>query len=163
MIFGTAVSSLASSRALASFALILVVLATSGCSETIVEPDDVPDEDVVVADSRNWAEDPFEANSAAVKGHRLTIEVSYGGGCRTHDFTLVISESFQESDPVQLSAMLAHDADGDPCQAWLTESLVFDLRLIRERYIQAYGPGPGTVVLNIKGVSEDSLVYEFDG
>ena len=80
-------------------------------------------------------------------GHWLTIEVSYSGGCRRHDFTLVISTSFRESDPVQLPAVLAHDATGDTREAYPTESRVFDLALVRSRYRQFYGPRSGKVVL----------------
>ena len=108
-------------------------------------------------------DDPYEVNSAAMDGHWLTIEVSYSGGCRRHDFTLVISTSFRESDPVQLPAVLAHDANGDTCEAYPTESRVFDLALVRSRYRQFYGPRPGKVVLRIAGVPGDDLVYEFDG
>ena len=94
---------------------------------------------------------------------RAARRVGDGGGCRTHVFTLVISESFREADPVQLPAVLAHEANGDPCQAWLTETHVFDLDLVRTRYRQFYGPGPGRVVLQIEGVSGEDLVYEFAG
>ena len=123
---------------------------------------DVPASNVVVADGRHWGDDPYVVNSAAVDGHRLTIEVSFGGGCRRHDFTLVISKTFLESDPVQLPAVLAHDANGDPCEAYLTESHVFDLALVSTRYRQFYGAGPGGIILRIAGVPGDDLVYEFD-
>ena len=45
----------------------------------------------------------------------------------------------------------------------LTNTRVFDLDLVRTRYRQFYGPGPGTVVLRVEGLSEESLVYEFAG
>ena len=124
---------------------------------------DNSDANVVVADGRSWGDDPYVVNSAALDGDRLTIEVSFAGGCRNHAFTLVISKSFRESDPVQLPALLAHEGNGDSCEAWLTETHVFDLSLIRTRYRQFYGPGPGRVVLHIEGVSGEHLVYEFAG
>ena len=124
---------------------------------------DDSDDDVVIEDGRSRGNDPYVVNSAALDGDRLSIEVSYGGGCRDHAFTLVISKSFRESDPVQLAAVLAHEANGDPCEAWLTETHVFDLSLIKTRYRQFYGPGPGRVVLQIEGVSGEHLLYEFDG
>jgi hypothetical protein len=154
-------SKLAAARRTASAALLLGLLAVPGCRESPVEPD-APESNVVLAGSGDWGDDPYVANSAAIDGQMLTIEVSFSGGCETHSFTLVISESFMESDPVQLAAVLAHEANGDPCQAWLTESHVFDLELVRTRYQQFYGPGPGKVVLQIEGVPGD-LMYEFDG
>ena len=121
----------------------------------------MPESNVVLVGSGDWGDDPYVVNSAAIDGDQLTIEVSYGGGCRRHAFTLVISESFRESDPVQLPAVLAHNANGDACEAWLTESHVFDLDLVRTRYRQFYGSGPGRVVLSIEGVPGGDLVYEF--
>lgn len=149
-------------RGTASVALVLALVAAPGCRESLTEPD-VPDTNVVVADGRDWGDDAHVINSATIDGDRLSLEVSFAGGCRDHAFTLVISASFRESDPVQLPAVLAHEANGDPCQAWLTESHVFDLTLVKTRYREFYGPGPGKVVLDIEGVSGERLVYEFAG
>ena len=118
---------------MASIGLVLGLFVAAGCRESTVAPG-VPESNVVVADGRNRGDDSYVVNSAAVDGHRLTIEVSYAGGCRRHDFTLVISKTFRESDPVQLTTVLAHDANGDSCEAWLTESLVFDVASVRTRY-----------------------------
>ena len=57
--------------------------------------------------------------------------VKVGRRLVAEDATVVISKTFRESDPVQLTTVLAHDANGDSCEAWLTESLVFDLALVR--------------------------------
>ena len=149
-------------RGTASATLLLGLLAAPGCRESAVGPD-VGDANVVVADGRNWGDDPYVVNSAALDGDRLTIGVSFAGGCRNHAFTLVISKSFRESDPVQLPAVLTHEAHGDSCEAWVTESHVFDLSLVRTRYSQFYGPGAGRVVLHVEGVPGEPLVYEFAG
>ena len=149
-------------RGAASIGLLLGLFAAAGCRESTVAPG-VPESNVVVADGRDRGDDSYVVNSAAVDGHGLTIDVSYGGGCRRHGFMLVISKTFLESDPVQLRAVLAHEANGDACEAWVTESLDFDLALVRTRYQQFYGSGAGTVVLRITGVSGDDLVYEFAG
>ena len=143
-------------------ALLLGLLAAPGCHVSAVEPH-LRDTNVVVADGRNWGDDSYVVNSAALDGDRLAIEVSFAGGCRTHAFTLVISKSFRESDPVQLPAVLAHEANGDACEAWLTESHVFDLALVRTLYREFYGPGPGQVVLQIEGMSGEQFLYEFAG
>ena len=141
--------------------LLVGLFAAGGCGESPAGPD-APESNVVIDDGRNWRFDPYVVDSAAIDGHRLTIEVSYAGGCERHDFTLVLSRSFLESDPVQLPAALAHDANSDACEAWLTESLDFDLALVRTHYQQAYGPS-GRVVLQIPGVPSRSLLYEFSG
>lgn len=124
---------------------------------------DVPEDSVVLDDGRNWGDDPYSVNSVNISGNRLTLSVSFSGGCKNHVFTLVIAKSFLESNPVQLPAVLAHNANGDRCEAYPTESLDFDLSLVKSRYQQFYGSGPGKVVLRIKGVSEKTLLFEFDG
>ena len=145
----------------ASATLLLVLLATAGCQESPLEPV-LPENNVVVADGRDYGNDRYSINSAALDGDILSVSVSYSGGCRSHVFTLVIAPSFRESDPVQLPAVLAHEANGDPCEAYPTETRVFDLALVRTRYRQTYGPGPGIIVLQIDGMPGDELVYRFD-
>ena len=145
-----------------SVALLIGLVGAAGCGESGLGPD-VPENNVVLAGDGDWGDDPYVAHSASVDGHGLTVEVSYAGGCRRHVFTLVIAESFMESDPVQLSAELVHEANGDACEAWLTNVRVFDLELVRTRYRQFYGPGPGTVVLRVEGLPGEDLVYEFAG
>ncbi len=151
------------------FASSLIVLVATACNslDTVaVDNDDVsPDTPqtgrVVVADSRTWGNDTYVVNSAAIEGDSLKIGVSYAGGCQPHAFTLVIAPSFAESDPVQLTAELAHEANNDACEAWLTVDYVFDLVLVRTRYREAYGSGAAKVVLQIAGVTAAGLVYEF--
>ena len=145
----------------ASATLLLVLLAATGCQESPLEPV-LPESNVVVADGRDYGNDRYSINSAALDGDLLSVSVSFSGGCRSHVFTLVISPSFLESDPVQLPAVLAHEANGDPCEAYPTETRVFDLALVRTRYRQNYGPGPGIIVLQIDGMPGDELVYRFD-
>lgn len=147
----------------------LLLVAATGCqdSERAASPGDPPPRVVVAGDDADLGGDPYELTSAAITGHALTVSVSFAGGCQEHAFTLVIGDSFAESSPVQLPAVLKHDANGDRCEAWLTETHVFDLELIRNRYREAYGPGAGTVVLQLRGAPDVpdalvDLVYEFN-
>ena len=112
-------------------------------SDRAASPGEPPPRVVVAVPDAGLEGDPYDLNSAAITGHALTVSVSFAGGCQEHAFTLVIGDSFAESSPVQLSAVLKHDANGDRCEAWLTETHVFDLDLIRSRYREAYGPGRG--------------------
>lgn len=115
----------------------------------------------VAGSGAKLGDDAYVLNSAALVGDMLEVSVSYGGGCETHVVALVIAASFAESFPVQLQASLAHEANGDACEAWLTVTYVFDLALVRTRYRDAYGPGAATVVLQLDGWSAGPLVYEF--
>ena len=116
---------------------------------------------VVAGTGATLGDDDHVLNAASIAGDTLTISVSYGGGCETHEFTLVISASFIESSPAQLSTVLTHEANDDPCEAWLTQSYTFDLSIVRTRYREAFGPGAGTVVLQLDSVPDGHLVYEF--
>ena len=110
---------------------------------------------------RRWGQDPFVLNDAAILGDTLTLSLSYAGGCRQHEFTLVASEVFLESFPVQLRVSIAHDANGDPCEAWPTQEYEFDLTPLRGRYREAYGDGPGRIVLLLDGAPGGTLLYAF--
>ena len=165
----------------AAYVLVLVLLASTGCGRdrppaapgpldtaVTVTPDGattsgVRSGSVVVSNAPgSWGDDDYVLNAVAIVGDALMLNVSYGGGCSMHRFTLVASETFMESSPVQLAVLLAHDANGDACKAWLTEDYRFDLRVIRDRYREAYGRGPGEVVRLLDDAPSGPLVYAFE-
>ena len=107
--------------------------------------------------------DPFRLDSAAVKDDLLTVEVSYSGGCRRHEFTLAAPRPFQMpalSSLVQLAMTLIHDANGDRCEGYPSEQLRFDLRPISRLYRETFNEDSGTVYLRLDGHS-GPLVYRF--
>ena len=111
------------------------------------------------ASTEEWGADDFELSAAAISGDTLTVTVSYGGGCEDHAFTLVASEAFRESDPVQLQVALAHDANADACERWVTQDYSFDLLPIKERFQSQYQES-GTIILQLEDAPAE-LVYEF--
>ncbi|MXW03636.1 MAG: hypothetical protein F4Z81_01060 [Gemmatimonadetes bacterium] len=115
-----------------------------------------------VRSTTQWGTDDYELNEAAVRGDTLAVTVSYSGGCKAHRFTLIAADSFMESDPVQLDVAIAHDADGDPCEAYPTEDYHFILDPIKARYKASYGTGSGTIVLGLDRAPGGPLVYTFD-
>ena len=104
--------------------------------------------------------DEYELEAAAVAGDTLAVTVSYGGGCEEHHFALDASAAFRESDPVQLAATLAHNANNDSCQRWVTQDYLFDLTPLKMRYHDEYQQDSGTIVVMLEG-SADELLYEF--
>lgn len=175
-------------RRTGGFALWLVVLTTVGCGSGsgIVEEDcDI----AIVSVSRDEAMDPppFVGKVAlagtepercgsdefvvqtggeqapSIDGDTLSVTVSYGGGCRQHDFTLVPGSAFMESDPVQLNLTVAHDAHEDPCRAYPTEDYIFDLTPVKTLYQEAYRRDEGVMVLHLWGLHRFfyTLTYEF--
>ena len=108
-----------------------------------------------------WGTDAYTINAATLQDGTLTVNVSYSGGCETHAFTLVAEERFLESFPVQLRVSLAHNANGDTCEASLTEDYHFDLTPIKEVYQQGYQKDEGAIVLQLKDAPPSDLYYEF--
>ena len=108
-----------------------------------------------------FGSDSFVLNDATVTDDTLLISVSYSGGCKNHQFTLVASDSFLESSPVQLSVDIVHNANGDICEAWPTENYHFDLTPIKMLYQDAYRQEAGTIVLRLKDAPDGELIYEF--
>ena len=105
--------------------------------------------------------DAYALNSATITDDLLNISASYSGGCKEHQFTLVVSEEFLESFPVQLHVSIAHDANNDKCEAYLTENYRFDLTPIKTMYQNAYRQEAGTIILRLKDAPDGDLVYEF--
>ena len=113
-------------------------------------------------DTSEWGTASYELGQATIANDTLRLTVSFGGGCRMHEFTLVLSNAFMMTDPVRLGATLAHNANDDPCEAWLTEDLVFDLAPVRELYGD-HGSARASVILMLSasdGTGRE-LLYEF--
>ena len=105
--------------------------------------------------------DEYVLNTVMIKDDTLKINVSYSGGCKDHQFTLIASESFLESFPVQLPIFVAHNANGDTCEAYPTEDYHFDLTPIKTMYQEAYQQEAGTIILRLKDTQNVELIYEF--
>lgn len=86
----------------------------------ITQPD--PDTDFTQLPS-----DSFQLGEVAIEGDTLLVTVSYGGGAAEHDFTLYWNGITLRSFPGQIHVQLKHDANGDAAEAYLTETLRFDL------------------------------------
>ena len=135
---------------------------------TSISVDDVnPDETVYtgtvfIGDAGDkFGTDEYTLNSATITDDTLNISVSYSGGCEEHQLALVVSDTFLESFPVQLHVSLAHNANEDACEAWLTEDYHFDLTPIKTMYQEAYRQEAGTIILRLKDAPDGELVYEF--
>ena len=168
------------------FTLCLILLIAAGCDEgpdavteepVAVTPDAAKGQpplmgDVVINDAGvavdQWGRDRYEIetrgdDAPAIRDNTLTITMSYSGGCEDHDFTLVAADAFMESYPVQLAVSVAHDAHGDRCRAYLTETYGFNLTPVKTLYQEAYQEDAGTIVLRLQGAPENvpDLIYTF--
>lgn len=151
------------SRTLPLVALAFVTLATECRVQTGPSRGVDGDVRVVVGDPFDlaaWVEDEYSIREARIVGDRLELVVRFSGGCYDHDFLMVRSGAFMESNPVQLAILLAHDGHDDPCDALLTPTLTIGLTSIRDDWREAYHATSGTVILNLHGWAGE-LRYEF--
>jgi hypothetical protein len=71
--------------------------------------------------------DDFKINNISINANQLTLNVSYGGGCKEHSFKLYATHGIYFSDPPQADVYLSHNANGDFCEAYITKNIKFDL------------------------------------
>ena len=119
-------------------------------------------ETIVLAnpDDARWPADPLTIESAQIKADTLIASVVHGGGCRDHDYRIVVSTIWMESFPVQVPARISHNANGDLCKALLRRELRVSLAPLAQAYRDAYQQTKGSVVLRLAG-SPSGLVYTF--
>jgi len=117
--------------------------------------------DIIIDDSlyQTAPRDPLTLNDVKLQRDFLVFNVSYGGGCEEHIFQLV-SSSFMESYPVQVNIVLSHEDNDDPCDMWVTETLIFNILPLQNSYQNSYNEESGTIVMNIEGWNE-SINYDF--
>lgn len=101
-------------------------------------------------DPNDWPNDPLEVLAATINGDTLRIEVSYSGGCVTHDFKFLVGRSFMESYPVRTFTFLSHEDNDDECDNLITEELTFDLTPLKTTYQEAYQTETGTVIMLLR-------------
>lgn len=94
--------------------------------------------------------DPYNLESVSIDGDSIYFTVSYSGGCKRHDFSLVAYNYFMESHPVQVSILLAHNSNEDACEALITKSdLSFNLLPLKNEYIKSYGSSSDKIILRV--------------
>ena len=154
-------------RFLAGASLLVLTACSSGRTPTdsvVLGGDDPASAAAAVVDRtdglRRWPADPVEITAAAIEGDSLRLSVQYGGGCAEHRFSLVFGDAWMESYPVQVSALLSHDANGDNCRALFTGRIAFSLVPLRDAYRRAYRTDSGAVAFTLRP-STTRLVYRF--
>jgi len=92
--------------------------------------------------------DAAEIKELTIRGDRLYLTVTYGGGCKEHDFSLFGDKTFLESYPVQAHVYLSHNTNKDDCEAWITDKLEFSLVPLKTVYQNAYADS-GTILITL--------------
>jgi hypothetical protein len=77
------------------------------------------------------ANDPVQLHEVAVDGDCLYLKLSFSGGCRNHEIELAQIHLDQNETEIPLLE-IRHNANGDMCEAWLTQEIQFDLTPLKE-------------------------------
>lgn len=119
--------------------LISIISFVIGCADdditSPIDDDEVSNLSTVVSDEiqslldGTSQSDPFTLKSAVIDmvKQELQIEVQYSGGCAKHDFEIIWPETIIAIFPPVYPVILNHENNGDMCEAFLTETLVFSL------------------------------------
>jgi hypothetical protein len=88
-----------------------------------------------------------------LQGDTLVASVMHSGGCKEHAYELLWNGSFQKSaaGEAQAELVLAHDANGDTCEALLTRTASFDLGPLKQRWREQNKGEHGAVELRFAG------------
>jgi len=132
---------------------LILLVGLSGCISSFP--------DVIIDDSyyNTAPRDSVTFNDVKIIKDIIILNVSYGGGCAEHNFSLV-STSFMESYPVQVNILLSHEDNDDPCDMWITEELSFNLKPLKKSWYNLYNERSGIILINLHNWNEQ-IIYEF--
>jgi len=95
--------------------------------------------------------DSFRMDSAYLDEDWLLMKVSYGGGCREHEFNLW-KLTADPLNPERIEIGLSHESNADPCYGYITRWLVYSLVPLREK-------GKHEVTFMLRGSPEMSAYF----
>ncbi len=130
------------------------------CDDGNLIDDDACPNDCGVGEDACGPKDPLTIEDAKIAGDALVLDLSYGGGCETHDIGLCWDGSLAESDPVQTWFDVSHDGHDDNCDAWIQEQRQFDLSPQKLAWQQGYQMEHGTILVHVAGWGA-TLEYTF--
>lgn len=138
------------------FPFILLVIVS--CSNTYraqnklntVDPQEVKIEPLARLNEKT---DRFILKSARQNGDILIFDVSYSGGCETHDFELITTGKYKSTYPPEIEIMLSHNNHNDGCRSVIDKKLYFNL-------IPLQYTGTNRVLLVVKNTNK-TLEYNY--
>ena len=79
--------------------------------------------------------DQLIINDVTIEDGCIYINLGYSGGCKEHEIELVQMPLFCGTPPIPDPMFyLTHDANGDLCEAFITEELQYDLKPLKNQY-----------------------------
>ncbi len=106
--------------------------------------------------------DPVKINAVNIEGDLLVVNLSYSGGCQEHIIDLARLHPSCGTPPLPPpSLQIRHNANNDACEAWINETLQFDITRLRES-----GESPMTFSFTANEYGDNhfqkELSYEFE-
>ena len=94
--------------------------------------------DISISEMHNMTNvgDAYTINNAYIEQDILWLEVSYGGGCREHQFELLFNNAYLELESdrgTEIFLNLNHNGNGDVCRSIVRQNLRFNLKLIQDK------------------------------
>jgi hypothetical protein len=81
----------------------------------------------------DYPHDGFTISEVEIIDDCINIKVGYSGGCEEHEFVLGVVWPECGTPPVPPPVLyLCHNANGDMCEAYITETVTFDLSLLQQ-------------------------------
>lgn len=97
--------------------------------------------------------DPYTIISATIHENELWLTVSYGGGCKEHEFELLFNNAYLESNPLQIRLNMKHHGNNDMCRSIVRENLRFDLKSVQVK-------GEQQLIIKLNGW-EEAMDYNY--
>lgn len=93
--------------------------------------------------------DSYVLDAVGITGRRISISLSYSGGCENHRFGLYMAPAgFAKSNPVQADLYVRHYANGDACRAWISQTVSFNLEPVIELHRRHFGKD-APIIINV--------------
>ncbi len=112
----------------------------------------------VAADRSSLSSDPLDLKGIVLKGDSVEVSVAYSGGCKQHSFEFIWNGAVAKTNPPEINLFIRHRANGDACEAYITEKLTFSVTDLLESITCP------EVTFNVMngGNSADSVTYKGD-
>ena len=111
------------------------------------------------SDPKKLQKDICFITKSVIENNILHFEITYSGGCKKHEFELVVWDYFfvTEND-IQAKIVLSHDSNGDTCKSIIKKDLYFDLSPLKLQFQKFFQKRSGNITLLIDGMN---VKYEF--
>ena len=128
------------------FAIIIIVF-LFGCSKDTTAPlvlNSTEKQDIIMFIDSNSIQlftDSLTIQKVDMNKDSLQLIVSYGGGCKSHQFALYGYANFNKSSPPQAEICLSHNGNGDSCKKLITQEIKFNLEPLLTACKRQFGNG----------------------